>query len=291
MLILIFILTSCAIFLITFNIAQLKQQPRLHILSHNLNNSLRRRLSTAKELPISNVLRRWSSIIRPLAQLPYFINLQTQTEILKIHSNLAVLFLFKIVISVIAGILTFSLISPLYVLIGVIVGFFIPDLYLWNKIKTKKAAIVRIFPETIDLVDMCINAGADFLSAIKWVVEKGTPNPFIEQLSIVLGEIQIGKSRSEALKDMANRLKLPDINSFVRTIIQSERMGTSIEESFKNLSDDTRGKRFQSGERYAIKASLKILFPLLFCILPAILIVVAGPIIIKFTSGELIPKF
>jgi tight adherence protein C len=66
-------------------------------------------------------------------------------------------------------------------------------------------------------------------------------------------------------------------------------MGTSIEEAFRNLSEDTRDKRFQSGERYAIKASLKILFPLIFCILPAILIVVAGPIIIKFSTGGLIP--
>jgi len=175
-------------------------------------------------------------------------------------------------------------------LIGALVGFFLPDLYVWNKVKQKKDAIIRIFPETIDLLDMCINAGADFLSAIKWVVEKSTHNPFIEQLAIVLNEIQVGKTRSQALKDMANRLKLADISSFVRAIIQSERMGTSIEEAFRNLSEDTRDKRFQSGERYAIKASLKILFPLIFCILPAILIVVAGPIIIKFTTGELTPK-
>jgi tight adherence protein C len=67
-------------------------------------------------------------------------------------------------------------------------------------------------------------------------------------------------------------------------------MGTSIVETFNNLSEDTRLQRFQFGERYAIRASLKILFPLLFCILPAILIIVAGPILIKFTSGELIPQ-
>jgi tight adherence protein C len=89
---------------------------------------------------------------------------------------------------------------------------------------------------------------------------------------------------------MAKRLQIPDISSFVRTVIQSERMGTSVAEAFRNLSEDTRNSRFQTGERYAIKASLKILFPLLFCILPVILIVVAGPIIIKFTQGELFPQ-
>lgn len=288
MLILIFIISACAIFLLTFSITQLKQRPRLKL----LGNSLTPMPSAARELPfLSSILRRCSSIIEPVWRLPYFINLQTQAEVLRININLPRLLLVKVAFSVIAAILAFILFSPAHTLIGVLAGFFIPDFFAWNKVKAKKEAIIRIFPEAIDLLDMCINAGADFLSAIKWVVEKSLPNPFIEQLAIVLSEIQVGKSRTQALKDMASRLKLADISSFVRTIIQSERMGTSIEEAFRNLSEDTRGKRFQAGERYAIKASLKILFPLLFCILPAILIVVAGPIIIKFTSGELIPKF
>ena len=159
-----------------------------------------------------------------------------------------------------------------------------------SKVKAKKEAIVRVFPETIDLIDLCIGAGLDFPSSIKWVIDKSVSNPFMEQLAMVLSEIQIGRNRVDALKDMARRLNLSDISSFVRTVIQAERMGTSVEAGFRNLSEDTRNTRFQEGERYAIKASLKILFPLLFCILPVIMIVVAGPIIIKFTQGELLPK-
>ncbi len=288
LLILIFIITAGAIFLLTFGIAQSRQRPRLKL----LGGSLTPVPVAAREIPLlSNIVKRCSSLIEPVWRLPYFINLQTQAEVLRININLAKLLLFKVLLSVIIAVLTFTLFSPTYTLLGAFAGFFVPDFFAWNKVKAKKEAIIRIFPEAVDLLDMCINAGADFLSAIKWVVEKSQPNPFIEQLSIVLNEIQVGKGRAQALKDMAARLKLPDISSFVRTIIQSERMGTSIEEAFRNLSEDTRGKRFQAGERYAIKASLKILFPLLFCILPAILIIVAGPIIIKFTSGELIPKF
>lgn len=286
LLILIFIITVSAIILIAFGTTQLRQRPRL-----KLDNSLKLK-PAAREIPfLNNILKHWSAIIQPVWRLRYFANLKTQAEVLRVNINLPKLLLVKAVFSVIVGMLAFTLFSPAHTLIGVITGFFIPDLFAWNKVKAKKAAIIKIFPETIDLLDMCINAGADFLSAIKWVVEKSQSNPFIEQLAIVLSEIQVGKSRTQALKDMAARLKLADISSFARTIIQSERMGTSIEEAFRNLSEDTRGKRFQSGERYAIKASLKILFPLLFCILPAILIIVAGPIIIKFTSGELIPKF
>lgn len=290
LLILIAILIAAAVSIVVFHLAQLRQELRLRI-PNNLPGQEKPVGYRLKQSPAFNTtLKHLSFIITPLSRLPYFVNLQTQAEVLRINLDLPMLLLIKILVAVACLVLVPFLFSPTYAVLGAVAGFFLPDFLVWAKVRDKKAAIVRIFPETVDLLDMCINAGADFLSAIKWVVEKSTPNPFIEQLSIVLSEIQVGKTRSQALKDMANRLKLPDISSFVRTIIQSERMGTSIEESFRNLSEDTRDKRFQSGERYAIKASLKILFPLLFCILPAIMIVVAGPIVIKFTSGELTPK-
>jgi pilus assembly protein TadC len=290
LLVLIFILIAAAITLILGNFIQSRQDVRLKI-PDSFPSGAKPATSKIKQSRLVNAsLKRLGFVINPLSRLPYFVNLQTQAEILRINLDLPVLLLIKLVAAVAAIILVPILFSPVFTLLGGIVGFFLPDFFVWGKVKDKKAAIVRIFPETVDLLDMCINAGADFLSAIKWVVEKSSSNPFIEQLAIVLSEIQVGKTRSQALKDMANRLKLPDISSFVRTIIQSERMGTSIEESFRNLSEDTREKRFREGERYAIRASLKILFPLLFCILPAIMIVVAGPIIIKFTSGELTPK-
>jgi len=284
-------LIAVSIFLITYNIFQAKQEPRLQMLNplavQAKSNSLR---DFKKSRFYGGLLAGSLPMIKSLLKLPYFINLQDETKVLKINIDILGFMLIKLLMTALFCIAAFILFSPVFGLVGALVGFFLPDLYVWNKVKDKKNAIIKIFPETLDLLDMCINAGADLLSAIKWVVEKSTPNPFIEQLAIVLSEIQVGKTRSLALKDMSDRLKLADISSFVRQIIQSERMGTSIEEAFRNLSEDTRDKRFQAGERYAIKASLKILFPLIFCILPAILIVVAGPIIIKFTSGEMTPQ-
>lgn len=291
LLIIILVLTVSSVLLIFYGISQRQQELRLQTVNniyaqpkYNTADNIRR-----WEL-LNNLLRSVTFIFKPLLRMPYFLNLQKQTEVLKLNVDLSVLFLFKLIAAVIIGIATFLFVSPGYILIGIAVGFILPDLYVLNRVKAKKEAIVRIFPEAVDLLDMCINAGADFLSAIRWVIEKSDPNPFIEQLAIVVNEIRMGKTRSEALKDMADRLKLVDISSFVRMIVQSERMGTPIEEAFATLSEDTREKRFRFGERYAIKASLKILFPLLFCILPAILIIVAGPIIIKFTTGELVPK-
>ncbi|MCK9571798.1 MAG: type II secretion system F family protein [Candidatus Omnitrophica bacterium] len=282
-------LIAAAIFLITYNILQARQEPRLKLSDAFPKQNNFRLINFKKSRFYGGLLKGSLPVIKPLLNLPYFVNLQVETEVLRLKIDLNGFMLVKLVVMILVLAGAFYLLSPAYALISGLLGFFLPDLFIWSKVRKKKEAIVRVFPETIDLLDMCVNAGADFLSAIKWIVEISSPNPFVEQLSIVLGEIQVGKTRSQALKDMANRLKLVDISSFVRAIIQSERMGTSIEEAFRNLSEDTRDKRFQSGERYAIKASLKILFPLIFCILPAILIVVAGPIIIKFSTGGLIP--
>ena len=289
MLYMIMALIAAAIFLITYNILQARQEPRLKLSDAFPKQNNFRLINFKKSRFYGGLLKGSLPVIKPLLNLPYFVNLQVETEVLRLKIDLNGFMLIKLVVMILVLAGAFYLLSPAYALISGLLGFFLPDLFIWSKVRKKKEAIVRVFPETIDLLDMCVNAGADFLSAIKWIVEISSPNPFVEQLSIVLGEIQVGKTRSQALKDMANRLKLVDISSFVRAIIQSERMGTSIEEAFRNLSEDTRDKRFQSGERYAIKASLKILFPLIFCILPAILIVVAGPIIIKFSTGGLIP--
>ncbi len=228
-------------------------------------------------------------LIRPISGLPYIRTLAQEVKALRINLDIATLILLKIALMIIGGISVSVLFKPLYGLMALVAGFFLPDLIFINKIKAKREQIIRVFPETIDLMDLCIGAGLDFSTAIHWIINMTEPNAFMEQLEVVLGEIRVGKSRTEALKDMAKRLKIPDVSSFVRTVVQAERMGTSVEEAFKNLSEDTRMARFNAGERYAIKASLKILIPLLFFILPVIMIVVAGPIIVQFTQGGLFP--
>ncbi len=245
-----------------------------------------------KSVDLEKAFRPLGFVINPVyKKLTYLDKLKYQMEILRIELNVFVLIGLKLILLVIFGFIGFIFLkqfSPIYALVAPFVGFFLPDFLMWQKVKRKKEEIVRCFPETVDLLHMCINAGVDLMAAIKWVIEKSTFNPFIEQLGVILSEVQVGKPRSESLRDWAKRLQLTDISSFSRVIVQAERMGTPVEEAFKNLSDDTRDRRFQNGERFAIKASLKILFPLVFCILPAIMIIVAGPIIIKFSQGDML---
>lgn len=178
-------------------------------------------------------------------------------------------------------------IEPIFLLIAVVLGYIGPDFYLKRKVAKRKYLIVRGLPETVDLLGLCIEAGLDFVSAVKWVIDKTPSTPMIEELSFVLEEIKWGKPRIQALKDMSRRLDSPDIGSFVQTIIQAERMGTPVAEAFTILSEDARAQRFRRGERTALQAPIKILLPLIFFIMPVIGIVIGGPILLTFMSGGL----
>jgi tight adherence protein C len=189
------------------------------------------------------------------------------------------------------NLLCFSLIGsfeiPLVFVCGLL-GYLIPDFWLKGKIKQRKVAIRRYLPETVDILGLCVEAGLDFTSALRWIIEKKIyNNPMIEELTVVLEEIKWGKPRAQALRDLAKRVDVTEVSSFVHLLIQAERMGTPVSEAFGIISEDTRLQRFREGERFAMKAPIKILIPLIFCILPVIGIIVAGPVLLTFMKGDI----
>lgn len=185
----------------------------------------------------------------------------------------------------ILSIFVFGKVTPPALFIGFALGYILPDFWLKRKISSRKQGIARQLPETVDLLGLCIEAGLDFTMAIKWIIDKAKPTPLLEELSFVLEEIKWGKPRSQALKDMARRLNIPEVGSFVQTLTIAERMGTPVSEAFTILSEDMRLHRFHQGERIAMKAPIKILIPLIFCILPVIGIVIGGPVLLQFLQG------
>jgi len=178
--------------------------------------------------------------------------------------------------------------EPLILILVLGLGYFIPDFYLKSKLKKRQKQIVRVLPETIDLLGLCIEAGLDFTNAAKWVIDKTPGNFLMEELAFVLEEIKWGKPRIQALKNMSRRLEIPEISSFVQTIIQAERMGTPVADAFTILSEDARAQRFHRGERIALQAPIKILLPLIFFIMPVIGIVIGGPILLQFMTGGML---
>ena len=181
----------------------------------------------------------------------------------------------------------FGKFNPLGLLVALGLGWIVPDIWVNTKSTQRKHKIALLLPETIDLLGLCVEAGLDFVIAINWLIEKIPSNPLVEEFSFVSEEIRWGKSRSQALKDMSRRLNIPEVSSFVQTLVQSERMGTPVAESFSILSEDMRLQRFHRGERFAMQAPIKILIPLIFFILPVIAIVIGGPIFLQFMEGGL----
>jgi len=177
--------------------------------------------------------------------------------------------------------------DPLFIIIAVSIGYIIPEIILKRAIAKRRYLVARTLPETVDLLGLCIEAGLDFVSSARWVIDKTPKTPMVEELSFVIEEVKWGKPRVQALKDMSRRLNIPEISSFVQTIIQADRMGTPIAEAFSILSEDSRAQRFHRGERTALQAPIKILIPLIFFIMPVIGIVIGGPILLQFMQGGL----
>src|SRR3989344_2087742 len=165
-------------------------------------------------------------------------------------------------------------------------GYLLPEFWVKVKIKRIKAVIVKELPDAIDLLGLCVNAGLDFMLSLKWVVEKSPPSFMVDELNTVLQEINVGKTRRDAIKDLAARYKLPDLSTFARTLIQADKMGTSVTEALNILSEDMRLARYRRGETLALKAPMKMLVPLLVFIFPVVGILVAGPILLDFMENN-----
>lgn len=200
------------------------------------------------------------------------------------YFNLKILLIIALMIIAIAG---FKKTEPFILFVCIGLGYVIPDIFLNRLIAKRKYAIARLLPETVDLLSLCVEAGLDFVTSCKWIIEKTPMNAMLEELSFVLEEIKWGKSRTQALKDMSKRLNISEVSSFVQTLVLAERMGTPVAEAFNILSEDTRMQRFHRGERIAMQAPIKILIPLIFCILPVIGIVIGAPILLDFLTKKM----
>jgi len=165
-------------------------------------------------------------------------------------------------------------------------GYMIPEIYMKTRVKRVKGIIVKELPDAIDLLGLCVNAGLDFMLSLKWVVEKSPPSFMIDELNTVLQEINVGKTRRDAIKDLALRYDLPDLSTFARTLIQADKMGTSVTEALNILSEDMRLSRYRRGEQLALKSPMKMLVPLLLFIFPVVGILVAGPILLDFMENS-----
>ncbi|HEU5442266.1 MAG TPA: type II secretion system F family protein [Steroidobacteraceae bacterium] len=158
------------------------------------------------------------------------------------------------------------------------VGYILPNVWLSRRIKDRRKEILRAMPDAIDLLTISVEAGLGFDPALGLVVEKWD-NSLTREFGRMLSEIRMGAARREALRDMANRVNVDDLSTFVSAVIQADQLGVSISQVLRIQSKQMRMLRRQRAEAQAQKAPLKMLFPMIFLIFPSIYIVILGPAI------------
>lgn len=168
-------------------------------------------------------------------------------------------------------------------LLGVAYGLFLPSFFLSRMISNRKARITRALPDALDLMVVCVEAGLGLNAALQRVgreMELVEPD-LAEEMAITNREIRAGKPRDEALRNLGDRAGVDDVKSLVAMLVQTDRFGTSIADSLRVFADSMRTKRRQRVEELVAKAAIKLIFPLLLFIFPALLIVLMGPALIR----------
>lgn len=162
-------------------------------------------------------------------------------------------------------------------------GFYLPNFVLNRMIEIRQREIFESFPDALDLLTICVEAGLSLEAALNRVAKEIELNSRVlaEELQLVCLEFRAGSGKERALRNLALRTGVADIDTLVAMLIQSEKFGTSIGDSLRIHSEMLRVKRQQRAEERAAKVAVKLIFPLVLCIFPAILIVVAGPAMIR----------
>ena len=165
-------------------------------------------------------------------------------------------------------------------LVGAALAFLLPDFVLGRLVRSRRTNMLIQLPEVLDLLCVSVEAGLGFDGALARITER-SKGPLLEELSIVLHEMRIGESRIQALKNFSERLDMPETTAFARSIIQAEQLGMSLGRILRVQAGDSRNKRQMAAEEKAMKAPIKMLFPTVIFIFPAMFIVIIGPAMLQ----------
>ena len=173
----------------------------------------------------------------------------------------------------------------IYPLIGGVLGFFMPLLSVHDVRKKREKELVRALPVYLDFLTMATQAGLNITGAVMQAVDKGPESPMKVEFRKYLRDLRAGMARDEALRMMAERLDLSEINAFVSAVIQAERTGASVGNTLKIQADQRRTERFQKAEKLALEAPVKLIFPLVAFIFPTTFIIIFFPIGMKLMEA------
>ncbi|NBV50190.1 type II secretion system F family protein [bacterium] len=161
-----------------------------------------------------------------------------------------------------------------------------PSFWISGLRKKRQEEIKLQLPFVIDLMTLSTEAGLDFIGAIQKVVEKTRPGPLVDELERMLQQTQLGTSRADAMRELAWRIDLTEVSSLIAVLVTADEMGGSIGAVLRVQADLIRTQRFTSAEKKGAAASQKLLFPLILFIMPAVFIMIFGPVILGFIGAK-----
>lgn len=168
-----------------------------------------------------------------------------------------------------------------FVLIILLLFYAYPGLWLKSVLAERQRRIQKSLPFVMDLLTLSVEAGLDFMSAMQRIVSRGKVDALEEEFLRVLREIQLGKTRRNALRDMSERVDQPDLRSVLNSLVQADELGVGIASILRIQADQIRLRRFERAEKKANEAPVKMLFPLVAFIFPAVFLILLGPIVLQ----------
>jgi tight adherence protein C len=175
-----------------------------------------------------------------------------------------------------------SLTALLFGALVMAIGWFGPDVLVNRRAEARQRQIEHALPDALDQITVCVESGLSFEAAVARVADGPGPLPF--ELVHVLQDIQIGMPRARALEALLERTDVPDLRGFVHAFTHAERFGIPIAQVLRAQAEEMRDKRKQRAEERAMKIPVKLVFPLVLCILPALFVVVAGPAVVRISK-------
>lgn len=173
-------------------------------------------------------------------------------------------------------------------LLGLLFGYFYPDIWLSDVRGRRAKAVQRTLPSYLDFITMAVEAGLNMTGAISQAMDKGPPGPLKHEFYMVVRDLRSGLPRADALRRMESRLQMVEISSFVGTVIQAEKMGASLGAALRGQAEQRRVERFQRAEKLAMEAPVKLIGPLMMFIFPVTFIVLGFPIVMKFLNSGVV---
>lgn len=178
--------------------------------------------------------------------------------------------------------------SPNALLVGLLLGYFYPSIWLSDVRAQRAKAVQRTLPAYLDFICMSVEAGLNMTGAISQAMDKGPPGPLKHEFYMVVRDLRSGLPRADALRRMESRLQMVEITSFVGTVIQAEKMGASLGGALRVQAEQRRIERFQRAEKLAMEAPVKLIGPLMMFIFPVTFIVLGFPIVMKFLASGVV---